>query len=56
LLGYGLKQLFRPSDALSQRLEMYRFSLEWNRRIDPVRFVELGEEPADVTSAMAQKA
>lgn len=45
-LGYGLKRLVTRSDVLDGRLAMYRASLAWNRQIDPVRFVEAGEEPA----------
>lgn len=44
-LGYGLLCMFRPSDALRRRLEMYRAVLQWNKQLDPVRFVERGEEP-----------
>jgi len=45
-LGYGLKRLINSTDALEQRLAMYRVSIEWNMRIDPVRLVERGEEPS----------
>lgn len=44
-LGWGLWRLLSPSDVLKSRLEMYRVTLDWNRRIDPVRFVEKGDEP-----------
>ena len=44
-LGYGLIGLTRPSDAISERLEMYRVVGQWNKRLGPVRFVENTEEP-----------
>lgn len=46
-LGYGLLSFIRPSDALKRRLDMYRATVRWNRLVDPVRFVELGEEPQE---------
>ncbi len=45
-LGYGVKRLLSHSDALEGRLAMYRASFDWNKQIDPVRFVQTGEEPA----------
>jgi len=44
-LGYGIKRLLQNTDGLERRLEMYRLCFQWNKRIDPVRFVEGGEEP-----------
>jgi hypothetical protein len=44
-LAYWLWSLATPSDALENRLDMYRVTFAWNRRIDPLRFVETGEEP-----------
>ena len=44
-LGYGMIQLARPTDTLKSRLQMYRVAAEWNRRLDPIRFIEAGEEP-----------
>lgn len=43
--GYGLLNLLMPDESRSQRLEMYRVSARWNRNLDPVRFVEKGDEP-----------
>ncbi len=43
--GYGLIKLVRPTDSIRGRLEMYRVLLRWNKDLDPVRFVEKGEEP-----------
>jgi len=45
LLGFGLRQLVRPSEAVRKRLEVLRGVFEWNYRVDPVRLVENGEEP-----------
>ena len=44
-LGYSLIAMFKPSDTLRSRLEMYRAVLEWNKALDPLGFVERGEEP-----------
>jgi len=44
-LGYGLLQFIRPNDSRKDRLTLYRAAIEWNKRIDPVRLVEQGEEP-----------
>ena len=44
-LGYGLIHLATPTDALKSRMHMYRVAAEWNRHLDPVRFIEAGEEP-----------
>jgi GT2 family glycosyltransferase len=43
--AYGLLYVFRPTEAVKHRLEMYRHTAHWNWLLDPVRFVELGEEP-----------
>jgi GT2 family glycosyltransferase len=44
-LGYGLLNLLKPKEILQRRLEMYREVVRWNQAIDPVNFVERGEEP-----------
>lgn len=44
-LGYGILARLRPSEALANRLEMYRVLIRWNLRVDPMRFIEHGEEP-----------
>lgn len=44
-LGYSLLFRWKPSDVLRQRLEMYRAVWEWNKALDPIGFVERGEEP-----------
>jgi GT2 family glycosyltransferase len=51
-MGWGLRGLFSPSEALKARLEMYRVTKDWNKRLDPVRFVEGGGEP-DIRAGMA---
>lgn len=45
-LGYGLLAMVKPSEALRRRLEMYRAVLQWNKGLNPIDFVERGEEPA----------
>jgi GT2 family glycosyltransferase len=44
-LGYGLVQLVKPTEIVRNQMLSYRAAVEWNRRLDPVRFVENGEEP-----------
>jgi len=46
--GYGLLALFRSSEQLRNRLAMYRATAKWTRLLDPVRLVELGEEPESI--------
>jgi N-acetylglucosaminyl-diphospho-decaprenol L-rhamnosyltransferase len=45
LIGYSLLRRFRPSEAIEDRLRMYRVIIKWHWQIEPVRFVECGEEP-----------
>lgn len=44
-ISYSLIRLFRPSEAIQKRLEMYRAVIRWNKFLDPLRFVRNGEEP-----------
>lgn len=44
-LGYGLAGMFRSDEAQRNRMEMLRVVIDWNQRLDPVRFIERGEEP-----------
>ena len=53
-LGYGLLNRFRPSEVLERRLEMYREVVRWNQALDPVEFVERGEEPRLEHSSVPQ--
>jgi hypothetical protein len=53
-LGYGLLNLFRPNEVLGRRLEMYREVVRWNQALDPVEFVERGEEPRFEQSSVPQ--
>src|SRR5208282_503066 len=41
-VGYGLLSLFAPSEALKQRMEMYRVTAQWNKELDPVKLIEAG--------------
>jgi GT2 family glycosyltransferase len=52
LLGMGLRwsglsllNVFKPREAVSNRLKSYRVLLAWNWRLDPVRFIRDGTEP-----------
>jgi GT2 family glycosyltransferase len=53
-LGYGVLGFFAPSDSLHQRMAMYRLSRKWNSELDPIRFVEAGEEPEFVKQLLIQ--
>jgi GT2 family glycosyltransferase len=53
-LAYGVVRSARPTDALKSRMNMYRVAIEWNQRLDPVRFIEAGEEPTIDEAAAAQ--
>ena len=44
-IGYTLRQMVKPSDAVKRRLEVYRAAAEWNKLVDPVQLVENGREP-----------
>ena len=44
-VSYGVEQLFRSSEALENRLKMYRVAIDWNWRVDPVQFIGAGAEP-----------
>ena len=44
--GYSLLRVMRNSDALTNRLKMYRVSLKWHFHINPGRFIQTGEEPS----------
>jgi GT2 family glycosyltransferase len=44
-LGYGLLNLLKPQETNRRRLDMYREVIRWNQALDPVEFVEKGEEP-----------
>lgn len=53
-LGWGITALFSRSEALKNRMQMYRVTAEWNRKLDPIRFVEKGEEPEVVQNLAVQ--
>jgi GT2 family glycosyltransferase len=53
-LGYTLVSLWKPTDLIQRRLEMYREVVRWNKALDPVGFVERGEEPRVEQSALPQ--
>jgi GT2 family glycosyltransferase len=42
--SYSLMNLFRPSETLKRRLEMYRTTIRWNEKLNPVDFVKHGTE------------
>lgn len=44
-VGYSLQRLLRSSEALENRLKMYRILIDWNWRLDPVQFIAAGTEP-----------
>jgi GT2 family glycosyltransferase len=47
-LGWRVFGMLLTSEVLKDRLAMYRVTAKWNTRLDPVRFVENGEEPGVV--------
>jgi len=53
-IGYGLLGVIRPSEVLSNRLNMYDIVMRWTRRLDPVRFVEEGIEPDSERTGVVQ--
>jgi GT2 family glycosyltransferase len=53
-IGYSLLNIFKPSDTLRKRLDMYRVVIAWNKELQPVRFVETGEEVTLVELGVAQ--
>jgi len=47
-VGYGIVNLVRPTDVAKGRLEMYRATVQWNKQLDPIQFVEHGiEQPME---------
>jgi hypothetical protein len=44
-LGYRFLRFFTSSECLTNRLAMYRVVVKWNWLLDPIRFIETGEEP-----------
>jgi GT2 family glycosyltransferase len=45
MIGYSLQRLFKKTEALENRLKLYRIAIRWNSALDPIRFIETGEEP-----------
>jgi GT2 family glycosyltransferase len=54
-LGWRLKGLCSRSEGLESRLEMYRRMAQWNKHIDPARFVQQGEEPKAMEELVSQQ-
>jgi GT2 family glycosyltransferase len=44
-IGYGCLSLFKKSEPLKNRLEMYCVVLKWNKGLDIEKFIESGKEP-----------
>ncbi len=44
-LGYTLISWVHPTETVRNRLSMYRVAARWHRRLQPLRFIESGEEP-----------
>lgn len=44
-IGYSLKRTLRSSEALENRLKMYRVLIAWNWRLNPLQFIGAGAEP-----------
>ena len=54
-LGWTLSGLISTPAGLAERLEMYRATALWNARLDPIRFVEGGEEPDVLDPALSRR-
>lgn len=52
--GWTLSGAFSRPESLKNRLEMYRVTAAWNQRLDPVRFVEHGDEPTVTNGIVVQ--
>jgi hypothetical protein len=39
-----LLNFVRPNDIVERRLEMYRATIHWNQKLDPIEFVQHGTE------------
>jgi len=44
-LGWTLWSILRPSELLKSRLQVYEITAEWNKKLDPIKFVQNAEEP-----------
>jgi GT2 family glycosyltransferase len=44
-IGYFFFSLRKASESVKNRLAMYRIAIKWNRLLDPMRFIETGQEP-----------
>lgn len=42
---HGLAEWVRPSETPNNLLETYCVAIKWNKALDPIRFIESGEEP-----------
>lgn len=45
LAGYGLLRIFKRTEALENRLKLYRVAIKWHSQLDPIKFIETGQEP-----------
>jgi hypothetical protein len=53
LVGYSALRWFKPGLATEERLKMYRVIVKWHWHINPVRFIERGDEPYTGYSPLA---
>jgi GT2 family glycosyltransferase len=44
-LGWGLVGWFKKSEAIKNRMAMFKVVIDWNRRIDVQQFIHSGQEP-----------
>jgi GT2 family glycosyltransferase len=44
-IGYSFFRLGKSSESVKNRLAMYRVAIKWNQLLDPMRFIETGQEP-----------
>jgi GT2 family glycosyltransferase len=53
LSGYSLISLIKRGQTIETRVKMHRLLLKWHWNINPVRFIETGDEPASDCKPLA---
>jgi GT2 family glycosyltransferase len=48
-IGFGVLNLMHPTASRANRLAMYRVVVNWTLHLDPLRFLERGDEPATLS-------
>jgi GT2 family glycosyltransferase len=45
LAAYGVLRIFKRTEALENRLKLYRVAIKWHSQLDPLKFITTGAEP-----------